>query len=347
MQNMNSRHAVLTVVLVLVAGSAAVSPASSQVGRDDKICADTTNAEAAIKACTRLYENQGLGKRNRAIALGNRGAAYKSLGRYPEAIADFDQASELDSDNPQYYGQRGDVHIRTGELDTAIEDFTTALNHSSRFAWGYQGRGRAYLAKGNGEQAVADFNQALKLKPGDFILLTQRGRASNLAKNYEQAVSDLSKAMKLAKFETLLPKERADLIAQRGFAYVKQRRLSEARADVDNALKLAPKSAFAIGVGGLVDEEDGNRDNARSAFNRALAIEPDLQLAKAGLDRLGGGGQADDADKDREPVAQSEPPKRSGESSKRRKEDDEPSDGPEMCAKYIPEIGRTVKIKCD
>ena len=39
--------------------------------------------------------------------------AYKSLGRYPEALADFDQASELDSDNPQYYGQRGDVHIRS------------------------------------------------------------------------------------------------------------------------------------------------------------------------------------------------------------------------------------------
>jgi tetratricopeptide (TPR) repeat protein len=347
MQNMNSRHAVLTVVLVLVGGSTALSPARGQVGRDDKTCADTTDAEAAIKACTRLYENRGLGKRNRAIALGNRGAAYKSLGRYPEALADFDQASEFDSDNPQYYGQRGDVHIRTGELDTAIEDFTTALSHSKRFAWGYQGRGRAYLAKGDGAKAVADFDQALKLKPGDFILLTQRGRASNLAKQYDQAVSDISKAMKLQKFETLLPKERADLIAQRGFAYVKQRRLSEARTDVDDALKLAPKTALAIGVGGLIDEEEGDRDNAKSAFNRALAIEPDLQLAKAGLDRLGGGGQVDDAGKDREPVAQSDPPKPSRESSAARKDDDAPRDDPEMCAKYVPEIGRTVKIKCD
>lgn len=345
---MRLKHAPLTIVLVVLAGWTAMSPAHSQVSRDDRACADTTDAEAAIKACTRLYENRGLGKRNRAIALGNRGAAYKSLGRYPEAIADFEQASELDSDNPQYYGQRGDVHIRTGELDVAIEDFTTALSHSSRFAWGYQGRGRAYLAKGDGEKAVADFNQALRLKPGDFILLTQRGRASNLAKQYDQAVSDISKAMKLEKFETLLPKERADLIAQRGFAYVKQRRLSEARADVDDALKLAPKTALAIGVGGLIDEEEGDRDNARSAFNRALAIEPDLQLAKAGLDRLGGGGgQVDDADKDREPVAQSDPPQRSREPSAPRKDGDEPRDDPEMCAKYVPEIGRTVKIKCD
>jgi tetratricopeptide (TPR) repeat protein len=347
MQNMKSRHAALTLVLVLLAGSAALSPATSQVGRDDKICADTTNAEAAIQACTRLYENRGLGKRNRAIALGNRGAAYKSLGRYPEAIADFDQATELDSGNPQYYGQRGDIHIRMNEFDAAIDDFTTALSRSSRFVWGYQGRGRAHLAKGNGEQAVADFNQALKLKPGDFILLTQRGRASNLAKQYDQAVSDISKAMKLEKFGTLLPKERADLIAQRGFAYVKQRRLSEARADIDDALKMAPKSALAIGVGGLIDEEEGDKENAKGAFKRALAIEPELQLAKAGLDRLGGAGSADDADKEREPVAQSNTPKPSRESSARRKDDDKPGDDPEMCAKYIPEIGRTVKVKCD
>jgi tetratricopeptide (TPR) repeat protein len=343
---MRPKYAPLTIVLVVLAGWTTMAPAHSQVGRDDRACADTTNAEGAIQACTRLYENRGLGKRNRAIALGNRGAAYKSLGRYPEAIADFDQASELDSDNPQYYGQRGDVHIRTGELDTAIEDFTTALSHSSRFAWGYQGRGRAYLAKGDGTKALADFDQALRLKPGDFILLTQRGRASNLAKNYEQAVSDISKAMKLAKFESLLPKERADLIAQRGFAYVKQRRLSEARRDVEDAMKLAPKSAFAIGVGGLIDEEDGDREKAKEAFNRALAIEPDLQLARSGLERVGGG-EAIGTKRDDEPVAQTEPRKRTGSSSSARRDDDEPSDDPEMCAKYIPEIGRTVKVKCD
>ena len=48
----------------------------------------------------------GSGLRNRAIALGNRGAAYKMLGRYDEAIADFGLAIELDPDNSQYYCQR-------------------------------------------------------------------------------------------------------------------------------------------------------------------------------------------------------------------------------------------------
>src|SRR5262245_53742072 len=86
------------------------SPVSARGSRgDDAECANTPKAEAAIAACTRLYENEGLGSRNRAIALGNRGAAYKMLGRYDDAIADFGLAISLNPGNPQYYCQRGDV----------------------------------------------------------------------------------------------------------------------------------------------------------------------------------------------------------------------------------------------
>ena len=66
----------------------------------------------------------GSGKSNRAIALGNRGAAYKVLGRYEEAIADFSRAIELDSDNSQYYCQRGDARLRKNANDEAIADYT-------------------------------------------------------------------------------------------------------------------------------------------------------------------------------------------------------------------------------
>lgn len=338
----------MTAISIVLAGWSTGAAARSQIGGEDKTCADTANAEAAIAACTRLYDNRGLGKRNRAIALGNRGAAYKMLGKYSEAIADFDLASELDPDNPQYYCQRGDIHIRLGQLDTAIEDFTTALRYSPRLLWGFQGRGRAYFAKGNGEQALADFNEALRLKPGDFILLTQRGRASNLAEKYDVAVADLSKAMKHPKFDTILPKERADLIAQRGYAYIKQGRASEARSDADEALRLMPKSALALGVTGLIEEKEGAREKAKDAFKRALAIEPGLKLAKAGLDRVGGEDAAESQkaaegpEKASEPVAQSDPIERTTP----RSDPQESQSGVEMCAKYIPEIGRTVRVEC-
>ena len=309
--------------------------ARSSLRSEDKECADTANPEAAIAACTRLYEDRGLGRSNRAIALGNRGAAKKMLGRYEEAIADFTLAIELDSDNPQYYCQRGDARLRTNANDDAIADFSAAIRQSPRLLWGYHGRGQGYLAIGNGELALADFNEAVRLKPEAFSLRVLRGRANNLVKKYDAAVTDLTQALANPKSSSLLPKERAAVLTQRAFAYAKSDRANDARSDIDEALRLAPKAAFTVAVAGLVDEKQGYLTEARDAYRRALDIEPNQVLAKSGLDRIGSGTTAASSE-DPEPPEKSEPVARAVE----------PSSDSDTCAKYIPEIGRTVKVKC-
>ncbi len=130
------------------------------------------------------------------------------------------------------------------------------------------------------------------------------------------------------------PKERAGIIAQRAFALAKADRAAEARTDIVEALRLAPQVPFAIAVSGLV-EQAGTMSEAREAYNRALAIEPDIALAKAGLDRIAGAPQ-NETNEAAEPPAKSEPLARGAE----------PRGGGETCARYVPEIGRTVKVKC-
>ncbi len=326
--------------------------ARSEIGGEDQRCADTANAEAAIAACTRLYDNRGLGLRNRAIALGNRGAAYKMLGRYDEAIADFGRAIELDDDNPQYYCQRGDLRVRAGANDDAIADYTTALQKSPGYAWAHRGRGQAYLAQGNGQQALPDLNAALRSKPGNFTLLVLRGRANNLAKSYDAAITDFSQALANKVASTMLPKERANILAQRGFAYVKEERIAEAKTDIDEALKLAPKVGFTIGVSGLIQEKQGQKSEAKDSYTRALALEPNLSIAKLGLERLGETDAATASPEANEPVARSEPPARSPPPappppSSESEPADEPTTGSELCARYVPEVGKTVRVKCE
>jgi len=340
--------AVLTAALIVGAlGWNAGALARSAVGSEDKQCADTAKAEAAIEACTRLYENRGLGLRNRAIALGNRGAAFKLLGRYDEAIADFDRAIELDGGNPQYYCQRGDLRVRKGANDDAIADYTTALQKAPGYLWAYRSRGQAYLAQGNGPLALADLNQALRLKPGNFGLLVLRGRANNFAKSYDAAIADLTQSLADKSASSLLPKERANILAQRGFAFVKQERVAEAKTDIDEALRLAPKVAFTLGVSGLIEEKQGQKIAARDLFTRALAVEPNLAIAKLGLERLGQTDAATATPEPPEPVAQSEPPAHAPpEPAVESETTHEPQPGSELCARYVPEIGRTVRVKC-
>ena len=337
MNQASTLTALTAVSLLLAAGWPSDAAARSSLRGEDKECADTANAEAAIAACTRLYENRGLGRNNRAIALGNRGAAYKVMGRYDEAIADFGRALELDPGNSQYYCQRGDVRVRTGANNEAVADYTAALQSSPQLLWGYYGRGQAHLALGNAQPAIADFNAALRLKPDSINVLVLRGRANNLAKSYDAAIADLTDAIVHPKVAALLPKERATIFTQRAYALAKADRAAEAGTDIAEALRLAPQVPFTIAVSGLVDEKQGRMSEARDAYNRALAIEPNLALAKAGLDRIAGAPQAETSDAS-EPPAKSEPLARAAEP--------EPADGGETCAKYVPEIGRTVKVKC-
>jgi tetratricopeptide (TPR) repeat protein len=333
--------AVLAASTVLLWDWSQSASARSPLRGDDQGCSNTPNAENAIAACTRLYQNRGLGLRDRAIALGNRGAAYKMLGRYDEAIADFAMAVDLDPANPQYYCQRADLRARKGEISDAIADYTTALQKSPRYVWAYQGRGLAYLTQGNGQLALADLNEALRQKPANFNYLVARGRANNLLKLYDAAIDDFSKALSDRRVTNLLPKERSAILSQRAFALVKQDRVADAKTDSEDAMRLAPKSGFALGVSGLVEEKLGQKESAKGLFTRALLLEPNLKFAKLGLERLNQTETAVTVDES-QPVAQSKPAAPDVEP------DGFPSadGGSEMCAKYIPEIGRTVRISC-
>jgi tetratricopeptide (TPR) repeat protein len=56
---------------------------------------------------------------------------------------------------------------------------------------------------------------------------------------------------------------------------------------VEEALRIAPENASAIATMGLIDEELGRKSEAIASYTRALAIKPDLEVAKRGLERLG------------------------------------------------------------
>ena len=254
--------------------------------RDDHQCADTPDAEAAIEACTRLYENGSLGPRNRAIALGNRGVALKFLGRYDRAIGDFTAAIGLDPRNPQYFCQRGDALRKKRAFKDAIADYTAALSRAPGSLCAYHGRAQAYLAQGNTQQALAEVATGLRTKPASLQLLVLRGRANKQAKLYDAAFTDFSQALASKSQSSLRPDDRATIHSERALVLLKLDRSADARADVDKALRIAPQNASAIATMGSIDEQLGRKPEAIASYSRALAIKPDLEDAKRGLERL-------------------------------------------------------------
>jgi tetratricopeptide (TPR) repeat protein len=344
------------------AGSQEVS-ARGRVGQDDiASCADSPKAEAAVAACTRLYEDGGLDARNKAIALGNRAAAYKLMGRYDEAIADTNAAIGLDPRNPQYLCQRADLRAKKQMYAEAITDYTAALEKVPDYVWAFRGRGQAYLGQGNAKLALDDLNAALRQKPGDFNLTLLRGRANSQAQNYEPAIADFTQALDSKGAANLLPNERAMIMSQRAFARLKLSRVAEAKTDVDEALRIAPKSAFSLAVSGLIEEQQGHKPEAATLYDRALAIDANLEFARQGRERTKQSEAAATPPPPPSPPASTEPspappaatapappsPPPTAKAEDTGKPKTEPGKGPaeELCARYVPTAGTTVLVAC-
>ena len=73
---------------------------------------------------------------NRIIpwAYGNRGVAKNNLGLHEAAIADYDEAIRLQSDNAETYANRGNAKALLGQLEAAIVDYDEAIRLQADFA---------------------------------------------------------------------------------------------------------------------------------------------------------------------------------------------------------------------
>ena len=144
------------------------------------------DADLMIKACAAVIEFERW-----AWAFHNRGVAYLGKGNRDRAIADFNQAIQLEPKYALAYNNRGIAHKSRGDFDTAIADFTEAIALDPQLVLAHSNRGWAYQLTGDNSRAIADFNQAIALDPKSASAYYGRGLAQLYAGSASQALTDL------------------------------------------------------------------------------------------------------------------------------------------------------------
>ena len=111
-----------------------------------------------------------------------------------EAIKDFDQAIRLEPTNAQFYLRRGEVRfncgLKTRHFGTAIDDFDQAIRLGPKCADAYDKRGRTWFWSGQYDNAIADFSEAIRLEPWRWTFFSGRRRAWSKTGDYEKAIKD-------------------------------------------------------------------------------------------------------------------------------------------------------------
>ena len=139
---------------------------------------------------------------NNPDAYFRRGAAYNELKDYPTAFKDFEQVIRLTPKNAIAYAYRGYIRAQLKDYQGALADGEKAISlnddpKSRTSALGYAVLATAHLGLNDYQRAIADLDQVIQRFPNQPDAYSVRGLLRVELKNYKLAIADLQKAADL------------------------------------------------------------------------------------------------------------------------------------------------------
>ncbi len=217
-----------------------------------------------------------------ARAHNNFGRALLEAGRYPEALAQCEEALRLKPDNPEAHFNLGFLLQQTGKPQEAISEYERALRLKPDHFEARFNLGVALEKVGRESEAIQDYEQALRSYP-DYVeahvnlgnALLRMGKAQEAVEHYEQALR--------------INPDYAEAHSNLGAIYQRMGKLTEAVAQYEQALRSKPDYVEAHFNLGLVLEKLGRTTEAIEHYQQALKLRPDFIPARNALARLRAG----------------------------------------------------------
>ncbi len=183
-----------------------VAPLAAQnaVNPDEQKCLDLSGDEA-IAACTRAIDSHTLPTSNLANTYYNRGCEYRNKNQCDLAIADYNQAIQLDPTHVQSYNNRAVCLYNKGEYDSAAADYVKALQLDPKHVNSYYGLGNVYRLKGDYAKAIEYYGETLKLSPDLSGAIMNRGITYSEMGAYAMAITDYKDAVRAKSPNAFLP----------------------------------------------------------------------------------------------------------------------------------------------
>ena len=177
------RRAAVPVLLAAIAlGGCSFDLGSFSSGSDKQEAAKPAPAGAAVS------QAQGYATHAQMLA---------KSGKTEEALAEFNQAIELDPNNAQALYGRGLLYQGEKQDEQAIEDFTAASGLKPQQAEPLLGRAVSYIALDKFKEAAADLDEAVQADPQNAQIWSARGQAYERLGNKAKAAESYGRAIDL------------------------------------------------------------------------------------------------------------------------------------------------------
>ena len=201
----------------------------------------------------------------------NMGWCKVELGKYDEALKNYEIGIGYSPHNADLFRHRGACYSKKKEYQKAIEDYNQAIkyygNDSADLTVAYNSRGWNLNKIGKTEEAILDFNTAIAYHSENGSAYWNRGSANSDKKLYEEAIRDYSKAISIFKDSETL----AVLFCDRSDCYSKIKKFDLACKDGDSSLVMVPDNRPAYTTLGYAYLYAGRFADSKIYFFKALA----------------------------------------------------------------------------
>jgi tetratricopeptide (TPR) repeat protein len=202
--------------------------------REARIAHDLGNYEEVIGLNNDILA-MGLSPIQAAPALMNRGNAYAAKGDLDAALADYNEAINLEPKNAGAYVDRALVLGRTGNVEAAMKDYGQALTLNPKQWEAYFNRAAELRGLGRLGEAIDDLNQVIKLNPEFAGAYMNRGNIYVRQGELDKAIADYSAAL-------LRDPDRADVYITRAKAFIREKNYRQALSDLQKAVQINSKT---------------------------------------------------------------------------------------------------------
>ncbi len=238
--------------------------------------AGVATAVVAAAVCNHAMMPEALIRAGTHTNLGN---AFMMEGGIQDAIEEYEEALQLNPNDPYVPVNLANALLRAGRFEEAIGYYEQALRIDPNDAHAHYNLGVALVKSGQPKQAIGHWEQALRIEPdyaeAHHILgsaLFDQGKVPEAIGHWEQAL----------KIKPAFAEAHYNLAN----AFLRGGRFEEAIKHYDQALKIKPTFAEAHYNLGIALEQVGRLQSAIEHYEQALQLRPDFVELQQRLDLL-------------------------------------------------------------
>jgi len=144
-----------------------------------------------------LWEDAAAKAPQKARTHFNLAQSYQNVGRYPDALREYDRALLLKPDLFAAYSNMSGILLEQGQLDKARTVLQKVTSLAPNFSEGFVNLGVLYVRTHQPDKAVEVLNRAIELAPDSYTAYFNRAEALTLKGDFKTALGGYKEAVRL------------------------------------------------------------------------------------------------------------------------------------------------------